>query len=1151
MQGEVEQIAMMKPKASAPHEEGLLEYLEDIIGSNRFVAQIEELGKKLEELNEQRVEKVNRLKLAEKERDNLSDSKETAQEYMDKEKEIRRQRNVLYQVYGSVERNNLAALTERKEKLDEMIAKERSKLSENEKKMSEMQACFDETSTAYNAVGAELQKTTEQFAAYERRDVKLQEDMKHCKEQIKKLQTSISKDAKLEEECTKKADQTLSQIEIARKSLSEIAAKKADEEANVDEILQSMQQATKGLREQLESARVDLAEAERGVASLNTEKESLVTRMQLLQGRAAAAAKNMGATEDKIAKLVSERAATEAKISGQAEEKRSLEAQIAAVTAQIRDKEAEEIRIQDSLRNAVRNVEEAKVMFKQQQNGSKNPVINGILKAARKGGPLESAGVRGRLGNLGSISPEYDVAISTACGTLDHIVVDTAEGGQACLNYLRETNLGRASFIVLDQIGQAREAMTRPVKSPVPRLFDLVTPVDEAFRPAFYLALKDTLVAPDFATAIKVAYEGNKAVWRVVSMDGNMVEMSGAMSGGGTQVKSGAMNIQQAAGGSAKSASSRGGSSSSSSSSVSRNEEITPSQIQSLEASVTKLQSDLSACRTAKAEAEITLKELTKRLAGFSTEVAKMEMALGSYDEKIADLSERVRSLKSETDLSASEKAELRTLEGKIADIDAEILRVSPNLQSLRNTASSIQKRILEFGGPKLQNAQKKLEALTAQAEALSSVLSTREVDESNNRKQATKANAARVKGEQEMTKLSEKIKKLEAEQAEMENEAALVIEAVKDAEARMQEQDEQLKLITKQYNEMKKEIGNLKKVEIDLTEEADKTKKDIKEREKAITHWAAELESVRKQHLDEQRELKASVRAALEATVLPSLENGANNGNTVDVVSALDAEEIEALVVLEEEHLEKAKDDVDEIKREIAKLEAARDKMKKDLNMGALLEYLKKDAQYKIRLYDLEAITEVRNATRRSYEDLRRQRLEEFMAGFGSITLKLKEMYQMITLGGDAELELVDSLDPFSEGIVFSVRPPKKSWKNISNLSGGEKTLSSLALVFALHHFKPTPLYVMDEIDAALDFKNVSIVANYIKERTKNAQFVIISLRNNMFELADRLVGIYKTNDTTKSVTINPKAFVQNATAMPPAPPATRVALGDATNKV
>lgn len=142
-----------------------------------------------------------------------------------------------------------------------------------------------------------------------------------------------------------------------------------------------------------------------------------------------------------------------------------------------------------------------------------------------------------------------------------------------------------------------------------------------------------------------------------------------------------------------------------------------------------------------------------------------------------------------------------------------------------------------------------------------------------------------------------------------------------------------------------------------------------------------------------------------------------------------------------------------------------------------------------------------------------------------------------MITLGGNAELELVDSLDPFSEGISFSVMPPRKSWKHIAHLSGGEKvhfslsiyylkTLSSLALVFALHHYKPTPLYVMDEIDAALDFRNVSIIANYIKERTKNAQFVIISLRNNMFELADRLVGIYKTDNCTQSVVIDPRGY-------------------------
>ncbi|CAL1541618.1 unnamed protein product [Lymnaea stagnalis] len=208
-----------------------------------------------------------------------------------------------------------------------------------------------------------------------------------------------------------------------------------------------------------------------------------------------------------------------------------------------------------------------------------------------------------------------------------------------------------------------------------------------------------------------------------------------------------------------------------------------------------------------------------------------------------------------------------------------------------------------------------------------------------------------------------------------------------------------------------------------------------------------------------------------------------------------------------------------------ITLLEEKMSKMKP--NMAAIAEFRKKEEVYLQRVGELDQITNFRDEQRRLHDNLRKQRLEEFMAGFEVITNKLKEMYQMITLGGDAELELVDSLDPFSEGIVFSVRPPKKSWKNISNLSGGEKTLSSLALVFALHHYKPTPLYVMDEIDAALDFKNVSIVANYIKERTKNAQFIIISLRNNMFELADRLVGIYKTHDSTKSITINPWKMV------------------------
>ncbi|GMR33951.1 hypothetical protein PMAYCL1PPCAC_04146, partial [Pristionchus mayeri] len=130
-------------------------------------------------------------------------------------------------------------------------------------------------------------------------------------------------------------------------------------------------------------------------------------------------------------------------------------------------------------------------------------------------------------------------------------------------------------------------------------------------------------------------------------------------------------------------------------------------------------------------------------------------------------------------------------------------------------------------------------------------------------------------------------------------------------------------------------------------------------------------------------------------------------------------------------------------------------------------------------------------------------------------------------------------------------VRPPKKSWKQIENLSGGEKTLSSLALVFALHRFRPTPLYVMDEIDAALDFRNVSIIGHYIKDRTKNAQFIIISLRNNMFELADRLIGIYKVHDCTRNVVVDPKKVIEEAENLPPSASLDKVRRLMAANKI
>ncbi len=317
---------------------------------------------------------------------------------------------------------------------------------------------------------------------------------------------------------------------------------------------------------------------------------------------------------------------------------------------------------------------------------------------------------------------------------------------------------------------------------------------------------------------------------------------------------------------------------------------------------------------------------------------------------------------------------------------------------------------------------------------------------------------------------------------------------------------------------------------------------KEISEKTKSLKHLDTKTQKLETDKIDYKHKLEklteglssnqheykhyTNLQSALKLHDINALENGfietLTNQSTNTATSSSDSSNGPELRKYDEDTLFDA--DMEALKRAIHDLEETLKKNSPNLN--AIQSYNELQKKFMERVAELEEITQQRDLLCSNFDELRKQRLDEFMSGFTKIRLKLKEIYRTVTLDGDAELELVDSLDPFTEGIVLSVRPPKKSWKNVGNLSGGEKTLSSLSLVFALHEFRSTPIYVMDEIDAALDFKNVSIIAHYIKERTKNAQFIIISLRNNMFELADRLVGIYKTSQKTKSVTIDPKSF-------------------------
>lgn len=167
---------------------------------------------------------------------------------------------------------------------------------------------------------------------------------------------------------------------------------------------------------------------------------------------------------------------------------------------------------------------------------SQNKVLDTLTRLKNTG---RISGFHGRLGSLGTIPDEYDVAVSTAGGSLNNLVVDTVEQGQTCIEYLRKQNAGRASFLVLEKLSP--RGMDR-IQTPenVPRLFDLIKPKDPRFAPAFYKAVGNTLVAKDMDQANRIAYGARR--WRVVTLAGQLIEASGAMSGGGNHVSRGLMS---------------------------------------------------------------------------------------------------------------------------------------------------------------------------------------------------------------------------------------------------------------------------------------------------------------------------------------------------------------------------------------------------------------------------------------------------------------------------------------------------------------------------------------------------------------------------------------------------------------------------------
>lgn len=695
-----------------------------------------------------------------------------------------------------------------------------------------------------------------------------------------------------------------------------------------------------------------------------------------------------------------------------------------------------------------KRIKESKIKFLEELEKEKEgygKAVKSIILECEKNQQLNK-GYKGVIANLIKIDNKYITGIEMLLGSaIQNIVTKTEQDAKSMIEYLRENNIGRASFLPITTVKGNKLEKYKKVEGTIGVASDLIS-YDPEYDEIMKNLLGKSVIVDNMENAIKLANE-NKHSFRIVTLNGDIISQSGSMTGGAISKKT--SNI------------------------LGRTEEIKTlkKELEEIEIAIKELQ---------KEKENITKSNLDKlqQIEELKEQLQQNEIKYATEQEKMNSIIKEIISLEKEKEKRNSE--------------------IEKNNQNIEN-ANQIKAKILE-----------NISTIVEKSERLNNEISEYSEEHKEDQKYIDTLN-------EDITNLKISVSSFEESNLSIDEILERINSEIEAKNQNIQNNEKEITILKNKNEALKSLIielnQNIQKIENDvktssekqenLKESRTKYNKRISELEKAIEKQFGIIKDIKEQIL------KIGMR---ETNVNDTVTSLINELWTEYEITPNNAKEYEKPI-----NIKQVEENVKILKEEI--------KLLGIININSIEEYKKTEERYtqmNEQRYDLETtISKLHEIISEMTETMKRR----FKEKFEIINQNFNEIFKELFGGGMAKLSLEDENNILECGIDIQVQPTGKKLQNMMLLSGGERALTAIVLLFAILKINPSPFCILDEIEAALDDVNVYRYAEYLKKLNKLTQFLIITHRKGSMEAARTVYGVtMEENGISKLLSITLK---------------------------